>query len=369
MKFSCSQQALSRAIGIVSRAISSRTTMPILKGILLEVKDNMLTMSASDLDISIKTKVKIYDAEEGTAVVGSKLFGDIVRKMPPEMVMVDCAGGSMNILCHSSSFTIQVLSAMEYPEIPAAEEDMEAITIDGDVLRDMIRKTVYAASIDEARGVITGVKVVVKEDGLEMVALDGFRMSVVRKPQAMPKTENMIIPARILSEVNRILGETGDEDDEVRLLLNDKRAIFIYKETTVLLRLLEGEFIRYEDIIPKTWKTQITVEREAILNSIERASLLARGGKNNLIRMEMTEDSLTITSRSEEGNNREVVEVKKEGDDLVIGFNSKYLTEALKATDDAQVVMRFTTPTSPCLIEPTEGRDYTFMVLPVRIAG
>ena len=370
MKFSCNQQNLLKLFNIVSKAVTSRTTIPILKGVLLKVNnDGLLTMAASDLDLSIEKSIKVNDFEEGEIVVQAKLFGDIIRKLPSSEIAIETIDSNVLIRCSNSEFNIIGFKADEFPNINLNIETSEKITFDKDILKQMIQKTSFAASIDESRGVITGILIEIKESFLNMVALDGFRMAVVREKINNPKEQNIIIPAKNLNEISKIISETESEENDVVLYINDKRALFIIDETKVVLRILEGEFVEYTNILPKEGKCRVVLNRQDLLGSIERASLLAKVGKNNLIKLIISSNNLEITSKSEEGNVKEDVIISKEGEDLTIGFNSKYLIDALKVIDDENIILLFNTGVSPCLIKPIEGNNYEYLILPVRITN
>ena len=361
MKFTCSQGALTRALNTVSKAVSIRTTIPILKGILLTVKGNELTVTASDLDLSIETKMEVQAAEEGSAVVSSKLFSEIVRKLPNAVLQIEEADGKMEISCLGSHFSIVSLPADEFPAIGMVNQ-LSKIGVKKDSLKDLIKKTTFAASIDEKKGILVGCLLKFAEGKLEMAALDGFRLAVANCDMPSEEEKSVVIPARILAEIQKILMESSEEE-EVSLVLDDKKAEIITKETRIVARLLEGEFIKYNDIIPKTYKTR------CLVSGIERASLLSKEGKNNLIKMDIANGKIEITSRSEEGNSKESIVCESEGDELVIGFNSKYVSDALKAVGDEEIVMEMSSPVSPCLIKPVEGDSFTYLVLPVRISA
>lgn len=370
MKFSCNQQALTKALNIVSKAVTSRTTIPILKGILLKTEENKLTMSASDLDLNIEKTIPVEDAENGEIVVSAKLFGDIIRKLPNAQVVVETIDEKVNIRCAAAEFNIVGLAADEFPRIILPNDLHETVSFDQQILRDMIRKTAFAASIDESRGVITGVLIEREEDRMNMVALDGFRMAIAREAINNKPAENIVIPAKIFSEISKIISEAEvEEEGQIQMYVSEKRAIFLIEEVKVVLRLLEGEFIKYRDILPKENKVRIVVDRNAFLSSIERASLLARVGKNNLIKLDIQDGNMEITSKSEEGNVKEEVMIQKEGENLMIGFNSKYLMDVLKVIEDEEVVMLFNTSISPCLVEPVSGDSFEYLILPVRLTG
>lgn len=370
MKFSCSQQILSKSLNIVSKAVTARTTIPILKGILLKVNhDGTLTMSASDLDLGIEKTFEVENSEEGEIVVQAKLFGDIIRKLPNDIITIEEADGNIIIKCSNSEFNIVGSPSDEFPKLVSSENEGSRIVFEKETIKDMIRKTSFAASIDESRGVITGILVEIKENCLNMVALDGFRMAVARQQMKNGKEENIIIPAKIFNEIAKIISETEGEKETADLYMNEKKAVFIIDDTKVILRLLDGEFVKYEDILPKESHTRVILNRNDFLESIERASLLAKVGKNNLIRLDIKSNNIEITSKSEEGNVKEDVIISKEGNDLIIGFNSKYLIDALKVIDDEEINILFNSSVSPCLIRPVSGDEYEYLVLPVRITN
>ena len=368
MKFICNQQILSKALNTVSKAVTSRTTIPILKGILLEVtNENQLVLSASDLDLSIEKTIDVRGEEPGSVVVSAKLFSDIIRKLPNEDIEIEEQENNQLIIkCLSSEFTIVGQSSEEFPSIGEINEEKK-LCMEKDLLKEMIKKTSFAASIDESKGIIVGVLIEMEEDSLNMVALDGFRMAITREQMKNEESRKIIISARILNEINKIMAES-EENNSIDLILDDKKAVFLMEDTKIVLRLLEGDFIRYNDILPKEYQCKLKVKKSELLESIERASLLAKEGKNNLIKLSIFRDKIIITSRSEEGNVKEEVFMEKEGNDLDIGFNSKYLLDVLKVINDDYVNMEFNTSVSPCLIKPVEGRKYEYLVLPVRIS-
>ncbi|NCB42055.1 MAG: DNA polymerase III subunit beta [Clostridia bacterium] len=368
MKFTCSQSSLVKAINTVSKAVSTRTTIPILKGLLLEVKENKLIITASDLDLSIETKVDVSESEEGSLVVSAKLFGEIIRKLPNALIKVKKdEKENLFISCLSSDFSIVALPADEFPSIGYVSEENK-IHVKKEAFKELIKKTTFSASIDEKKGILVGCLIEFNEKEIIMVALDGFRMAVAKESANVGKNKSIVVPARILNEINKIVSEIIEEE-EIILLLDEKKMEIKTEDTRVISRLMEGEFIKYNEIIPKTYKTRCLVEREDFLNSIERASLLAKEGKNNLIKVSIKKGNMEITSRSEEGNVKEDVFTELEGEEIVIGFNSKYIMDVLKAVNDEEIILEMTTSTSSCLIKPVEGDHFVNLVLPVRIVA
>lgn len=368
MKFTCSQQTLAKALNTVSKAVSTRTTLPILKGILLEAKaDGTLILTASDLEISIQKKVEAEVQQEGSVVVISKLFGDIIRKLPNEDISIEeTKDNNILIKTNSSEFTVMSLPVEEFPKIGEKENNSKPLVFDREIFKDMVRKTAFAASIDESKGILVGILTEINEDAVNMVSLDGFRLALAKEKMNSAEESKFIISAKIMNEISKIVSD-DDTDSDINIFLGDKKAVFNIGNTEIVLRLMEGEFIKYRDIIPSDGTINVKVGKEILLESIERASLLAKEGKNNLIKMTIKNDLLTVTSRSEEGNVKEQIVMEKIGDDLEIGFNSKFVIDVLKVIDDEEISMVFKTGTSPCVVRPVEGDAYEYLILPVRI--
>lgn len=367
MKFTCQQQTLSRALNTVSKAVSNKTTIPILKGILIEAKENKIIFSASDLDISIKKEISAEVEETGAAVVPSKLFGDIVRKLPNEEIKIEeYMDGNLSLSTSSSEFAVITMPLDQFPSIGENSEDKAVVSIEANMFREMIRKTSFAASIEESKGSLVGILTELTEESIEMVALDGFRLAHTRSEMINSESRSFIISAKIMNELSKI---TSDEIEAatVRISLGEKSAIVNVGTTEVIVRMMEGEYIRYRDIIPKDSVINVVINKALLLESIERASLLAKEGKNNLIKFSIKDNMITITSRSDEGNVKEEIGIEKEGENLDIGFNSKYVIDVLKAIDDEEIMMNFKNGISPCVITPVEGEEYEYLVLPVRI--
>lgn len=368
MRFICKQQELSKALNIVSKAISNKTTIPILKGILLEADSSgLLKLSASDMDLSIEKEIQVDVAEEGSAVVSAKLFVDIIRKLPHADVEISYSNGQVKVKAQGSEFNIVGQNAEEYPKISKIEE-LKSIKLNKELLKDMIRKTSFAASIEESKGIIVGVLLEINEEKLSMVALDGFRMAVAREKVGKIDDLSIIIAAKILNEINKIFVEE-EEGEEVTVILDEQKAVFILEETTIVSRIMEGDFIKYKDLLPKENSTVVKVNKDEMIDCLERASLLAREGRNNLIRVVTQDNKMFISSQSEEGNVKEELFIEKDGNDLEIGFNAKYLLEVFKAINAEEVNMGFNSNISPCIVKPIQGDEFEYLILPVRISG
>ncbi len=365
MKFTCNQRTLSLALNTVSKAVNPRTTIPLLKGILIQAKGEQITLTSSNLDLSIEKRMDAMVEEEGSIVVSAKLFIDIIKKLPAGEIQFTLEEEKLIISNGISLVTIMGQSAEEFPVIGSLENITRQITFNREELKEMIGKTGFSASIDESQGIIVGVLLEMEQNSMNMVALDGFRVAIARKEMALDFQENIIIAAKIIQEMNKILNEEMEET--ITLTIGEKKAVMILENTKMTMRLMSGEFIKYKDILPKESKIKLTIDRVELLESIERASLLAKEGKNNLIKCTIEENEFIIESQSEEGEIKERIPCQKQGENLCIGFNSKYVMDALRVIEDDFISLWMETGISPCLIRPLEGNEYEYLILPVRI--
>ncbi len=370
MKFNCNKQELNTALNIVSKGISIRTTIPTLKGILLEVKDDYLLMTASDMEITVQNKIKVSNTSSGSIVVPSKLFTDIVRKLPNDEIKVEVDNENIRISCLNSEFNLVGMSADEFPNIINTDNETDRISLDRKLFNNMIKKTSFSASIDQTKPTLTGILIEFGKENLSLVAIDGYRMALAKEKYISENEKEVIISAKIMNEISKILTETeGKTDSDIELIIDSKSAVFNLEDIRITARLISGKFINYKDIIPKSSPIEVTVNKNILSECIERASLLSKEGKNNLIKFNIRDNIINITSNSEEGNVTEDIAVVKTGDDLEIGFNSKYILDILKVIDDDEVLMKFEMPTAPCLIDPVNSDSYEYLLLPVRITN
>lgn len=366
MKFLCNQNELAQAINIVQKAVSSKSTLPILKGIYMEAHGDKLRLVGNDLSIGIDTSIKAEVITEGSIVISSKIFGEIVRKLPNANIEIT-VDDSKNVIikCLSSEFNIQGQSAEEYPELAELDEN-NSYDIESDLLKNMIRQTIFATSQDESRLVLTGVLVEIKNRIISMVAIDGYRLALKTGTIVSDIENKAIIPGKTLNEVGKIIS-SFDKESTVNISFTDKHVLFKVDDIKIISRLLDGDFIKYDQIIPNDYKTRVIMNTADFLDSIDRASLLAREGKNSSIKLTFKDNHLNITSNVEIGNVNEELMIKLEGQDLEIGFNPKYLVDALKVIDSEEITIELSTSVSPCIIKPMDSDNYIYLVLPVRI--
>mgnify|MGYP000897114052 CR=1 FL=1 len=366
MRFVCQQKQLLNSINIVQKALSSKTTLPILRGIYLESYDNKLKLMATDLELGIEHLIEVESHGEGAIVLDARLFNDIVRKLPDSEVKIELKeNNQIHIECENSKFNIIGHDPRDFPELPSIEGGT-SYKISQDLFKNMIRQTIFATSQDESRPVLTGILLEIEENNLSLVALDGYRLAL-RKGKLEANGDNkIIIPSKTLYEINRIIHQ---DEESLEMTVTKNHVLFTMDNIKIVSRLLEGEFINYKQILPKNYKTNIKVKTQDLLNSIERAALVAREGRNNLIKLNIEDNMIVIRSNSELGTVYEEVFIESQGDSLEIAFNSRYLIDALRVIDEEEIFLEFTTNLSPGIIKPISNHNYIYLVLPVRLSA
>ena len=363
MRIQIDQKSLANNINIVQKGISSRTTLQILEGILLETVNGKLKLTATDLEIGIETYVDCNVIEEGSIVVNSRIFGDIIKKLPEFTIDISVNDNNINIKCESSEFNILGNGAHEYPELPTII-NQNSLTMPKDLFKSAIRQTVFATTQDETRPILTGVLLEIEDGIASFVALDGYRLALRNIHINSNEDVKIVIPGRALSELNKIL---EDDEEEFTIIIAPGHVIFNLGDTRVSSRLLEGQFLNYKDIIRKDHKTNIIVNKRAFQDSLERASLLAKEEKANLVKLNIIDNQVIIKSNSEIGNVYEQISSKHEGEMVNIAFNSKYIIDGIKVIDAEEIELHFMGSLNPCIIKPVGEDNYTYLVLPVRL--
>ena len=368
MKIVVNGTDLSFAVAKVSKAISAKTTNQVLQCIKLSVKGDCLTLTATDMEIAIETSIRAETFQEGELLVSGKIFAEFVKKLEDEdQVELNTAGeeGKLKIIYSSSEFNLSYLSADEFPSIKKELRE-KAFSILQKDFKDIIIKTVFCCSQDESRPILKGCLLNVKDNILTCVALDGFRLALAKKNLRNSSSDfKVIVPARALNEILRLL----DRDEEEITFISEENVLLIEVDGTVLTtRLLEGEFINYSQIIPTDFLSTVRVSRQTFLNSLERATIVAKEAKN-IVKLEIKENYINVQANSESGNVNENIISSLEGKDLAIAFNSKYLLDALKGAGDEFVNIYLNGPISPCVIKPYSGEEYIYLILPIRISA
>jgi DNA polymerase-3 subunit beta len=364
MKVICSKEDLLDGINIVQKAVSTKTTLPILEGILVEAHEK-LVLTGNDLEIGIECYVEADIKKPGSIVINSKIFGDIVRRLPEAEVLIEVKDNdSVLIECEKSRFEIKGLSPEGFPSLPAIEKE-NTFKINQKLVKDLIRQTIFAVSPDDNRPILTGTLIECKNGELAFVSIDGFRLALRKSSVENSQSElSVVVPGKTLNEIAKILQPV---DEDIIIYSTNNQILFDIGNYKVLSRLLEGEYLNYQSIIPKEYETKVRVNTRELLSSIERASLIITlEDRRHPVRFVISDDSVVITSKTELGSAREEVAVEMTGNELDIGFNPRYFIEALRAIDDENVEIFFTTDIGPCTIRPVEDDYFAYMILPVR---
>lgn len=367
MNFTINKNLLFNSINISQKAVSQKTTKPILKNLLIKAYNNTIKIIGNNLNIGIETSINTNIIEEGSIVISSRIFGEIIRKLPDENINIHT--DEENILyinCQNSKFTIQGHSALEFPEIEEIENSKSYI-VNSLILKNMIRQTIFAVSLDDARPILTGTLVEIKDNNITMVSVDGYRLSLKNAVIESDGHGSAVIPGKTLNEVYKILSYIDDEEN-IEIYITEKHILFNIDNIKITSRLLDGEFIKYDQIIPNEFNTNVKVNTYDLLNSIERASLLSNESKNNIIKLVFKNNNLNISTNVEIGSVDENIDIELEGKELEIGFNPKFLIDVLKIIDSDEIIMKLTTSVSPCIIKPIDNDNYTYLVLPVRLS-
>ena len=366
MKLTCEKQTLINNINIVSKAVSTRTTLPILECILLSADSNGLKMTSNDLEMGIETGyMEAQIIENGLIALEAKMFFEIVRRLPDEgWVLIETGENNVVIIkCGKTEFKIMAQSGDEFPVLPAIEKINE-YKLNSNTLKNMIRQTIFSVSVDESKPVLTGELLEIEENSLTVVAVDGFRVSYRNEPlEGDNDNISVVVPSKTLNEISKIL----PNDEEISMYFTDKHVLVQMPECTVVSRLLDGEFLKYKQIFTMDYNTVVKCNRDELLRSLERASLISKETKKNPVKLSIEGDVVKITSNTESGTSYDEILVETEGEDISIAFNPRYLIDMLKVIDDHYIFMQFTTPLSPCIIHGEEPYNYKYLVLPLRI--
>lgn len=368
MHIRCQQEVLLNSVNTVLRAVSNRTTLPILECILIQTKNDRLVLVGNDLELGIESTIASEILEPGYVALEAKIFSEIIRKLPNEDIEISVDENYMTtIRCHNSRFQIAGQSGDDFPELPKVEK-LQGITLPEPKLKDMIRQTIFSVAQEETRPILTGALMQLKDDGLNMVSVDGYRISYRHMELSIENENvNVVVPGKTLGEISKIL--SGEDADLVTIYFTDKHVLFDLGSSTVVSRLLEGDFLRYEQSFSSDYETKVLINRRAFLMSIERAALISREGKKNPIKIQLTSDSMVITSNTDLGTAREEVRVSLEGKDLLIAFNPKYLIEALRNIEEDEVEIYFISSLAPCIIQPVNGDHFKYLILPIRLSA
>ena len=368
MNIKCEKNILLNNINIVLKSVASRTTLPILECILLIADKEGFRLISNDLELGIETSnIEADILEKGMVALEAKIFSDIIRSMPDGDISITVDEKNVAVIKNGKTeFKILGQKGEEFPTLDKVEKE-EKYSISSSLLKNMIKQTKFSVSTDESKPVLTGELIEIKEGNLNIVAIDGFRVSFRCTNISKDfKNAEVVVPAKALNEIIKILSDK--EDSIVNLYFNDNHILFELDSCIIVSRLLEGEFLKYEQIFTEDYNTRIKLDRISFLNSLERASLISKDNKKTPVKLEIKNDeSLVITSNTEFGTSYEELSIDLEGEGLSIAFNPRYLIEALKAIDDEKILIQFMTSLSPCIIKGIDNSDYKYLILPLKI--
>ena len=366
MKFSCEKALLSAAVATTSRAVAVKSSIPAMEGILIEA-DTRLRLTGYNLETGIQATVPAEIQEPGSLVLSARLFGEIIRKMPDDVVVFTANHYMVNIKCGLSEFNILGTDPEEFPELPAVDQQ-NSLTMEQSVLRSMIAQTLFAVSDNESRPIHTGSLFEVDSNGLTIVSVDGYRLAL--RHEAIDKKEgaetfSFVVPGAALSEVEKIC---SDVDEPASVTQGARHVMFKVGDTMLVSRRLEGEFLAYRQAIPRNNTIHVEGETRALLSSIDRVSLIISDKLKSPLRCVFGDGLVSITTKTGIGDAADQCPITGDGQELEIGFNNKYLMDALKAAPADRLRLEFSSGVAPCVILPAEGEEnFIYMVLPVRL--
>jgi DNA polymerase III subunit beta len=364
MQFSCDRQKLNEAVLNVQRVVSSKSSIPALEGILLTARGETVKLCGFDLEIGMTTEIAANVKEPGSIVMGAKLFGDIVRRLPGDTVNFSCDEKYVTqIESGEAKFSVTGIPAEEYPELPHITRE-KTVKVPSSTLKGMIRQTLFAVAESDAKPIYTGTLFEMEEGKLRLISVDGYRLAIREEPISCGEKNNFVVPGKTLSEVMKLL---GDNDDPVELQIGMRHILFRISDYTVISRLLEGEFLDWRAALPKTSATEIQVSVSDFIASLERVSLLITERLRSPVRCLFSEGCIRLSCSTAIGRANDRLAAKISGDEVEMGFNSRYLLDALRNTECDEVKIKLNGALSPLTMTPVSGNSFLFLVLPVRL--
>ncbi len=365
MKLSFNKSELVAAVSNVQRAVSTKNSIPALEGILIKAYGDSATLCGYDLEIGIRTTISATIIEEGEVVLSAKLFSDIVRRMPEEIITMETDDKLITYINSGvADYQIVGISSYEYPELPTFDE-MENISINAEILKNMIKQTYYAISDNQAKPIYTGSLFDIKDGFLNVVSVDGFRLAIRKEKIDCEKNFDFVVPGKTLSEILKI---NCDEDSIIQVVLGKKHVVFKIDNYSIVSRLIEGKFLDYDGTIPTGATTTLVVKTREIASSVERMSLLTNEKMQSPVRFIVADEGIKLHCTTVVGRASDYVNVPFEGSDIEIGFNNRYLLDAIKNSDTDELKFEFNGPLKPLKILPTEGDSFIFLVVPMRLS-
>lgn len=363
MKIICTKSNLAKGVGIVSKAIPSKTTMPILECILIDATASMIKLTANDMELGIETIIEGDIVQPGMIALDAKIFSEIVRKLPDSEIVITTDDNDQTLItCEKAKFQIAGKSGSDFAYLPYIEKN-ESILVLQYTLKEVIRQTIFSIADTESNKLMTGELFEVEDHILKVVSLDGHRISIRKiELKASYDHKKVVVPGKTLMEISKIL--SGDAESEVQIYFAENHIVFEFDQTVVVSRLIEGEYFRIEQMLSSDYETKVHINKKELLNCIDRATLLVKEGDKRPIIIQIGDDTMELKIQSQLGSMDEEIFITKEGKDLLIGFNPKFLIDALRVIDDEEVTLYFMNSKAPCFIKD-EKETYVYLILPV----
>lgn len=363
MKLICSKANLLQGVNIVLKAVPSKTTMSILECILIDATTGSIKFTANDMELGIETIIEGDIISGGMVAIDAKIFSEIVRKLPDNEVVIETDDNHVaTITCEKAVFTISGKSGEDFSYLPVIEKN-KFIYLSQFTLKEIIRQTIFSIADNDNNKLMTGELFEVKNNELKVVSLDGHRISI-RKVELKDSFDDIkvVVPGKTLNEISKIL--SGGTEDEVRIFFTSNHIVFEFDKTVVVSRLIEGEYFKIDQMLSSDYETKFSINKREFLDCIDRATLLVKEGDKKPIIINITDGDMELKISSVIGSMNENIDIVKEGKDIMIGFNPKFLIDALKVIDDEEVKIYMVNPKAPCFIRDDENK-YTYLILPV----
>ncbi len=363
MKIICTKNELIKGINIVLKAVPSKTTMSILECILVEASAGQIKMTANDMELGIETVISGKIEEPGMIALNARLFSDIVRKLPDSEVTIEVRDNFNTVIqCEKAKFLISGKDGEDFVRIPMIERDT-CVSLSQFTLKELIQQTLFSTAANDTNKIMTGELFEINENVLRVVSLDGHRISLRRVMlKETSESRKVIVPGKTLSEISKIL--SGETEDIVNLYFAKNQIMFEFDETIVVSRLIEGNYFRVDQMISSDYETKITINKKELLNCIDRSTLLIREDDKKPLILNMNDEEMELTISSQIGTMDETIPIIKEGKDMRIGFNPRFLIDALRVIDDENINIYFMNSKAPCVIRNSEN-SYVYLILPV----
>jgi DNA polymerase-3 subunit beta len=364
MKFTCDKQEFCDAVTNVSKAVAVKSPVQALEGIKLVLKDDMLSLTAYNLEIGIRTQIEVANVQSGKeCVINAKLLGDIARKMPGESITVAIDDKLfVKITSDNAEYTISAVDSAEFPDLPEIKED-KFFSIAQPMLKSMVNGTAFAVGTNDAKPVLTGLLLEIEESNFCMVAMDGYRLAVRQEKVAVPEDFKFIVPSKTMLDIARIL----KDDDECKVSVDIRHAKFELNGYEFFTRLIEGEYHRYRNNIGENGDIMALINTSQLIGALERCSLLISEKNASPVKFKIEESSARVKCETVLGKVEDTIKIEKSGDDFLVGFNVKFMLDALKASETDQVKIYFTAKNKPIKVVPIEGESFVYIIMPVII--